>query len=108
MFAAGLRETAARRGPGSWAAHLQSLLLEQSARFREVWERHEVGVRFDDHKRFVNPEAGLMELECQSLLDPVQSHMLLVYAAVPGSETQEKLRLLSVRCHTDRPSGRPV
>jgi hypothetical protein len=29
------------------------------------------------------------------LLDPEQSHSLLVYTAVPGSESYEKLKLLS-------------
>ncbi|GAA1645076.1 helix-turn-helix transcriptional regulator [Actinoplanes couchii] len=95
VFASGLLETVARRGPGSWAAHLQSLLLDQSECFRKVWEQQEVGVRFEDQKRFVHPELGLLELECQSLLDPAQSHMLLVYTAVPGSESHEKLRLLA-------------
>ncbi|MEB3370358.1 hypothetical protein R4I43_23410 [Saccharopolyspora sp. S2-29] len=37
-----------------------------------------------------------MELTCQTLLDPDQSHSLLVYTAVPGSESHEKLQLLSV------------
>ncbi|WP_439332431.1 hypothetical protein [Saccharopolyspora antimicrobica] len=35
-------------------------------------------------------------MTCQTLLDPDQSHMLLVYTAAPGSESYEKLRLLSV------------
>ncbi len=47
-------------------------------------------------KRFVHPDVGLLDLECQTLLDPYQSHLLLVYTAVPGSETHEKLQLLSV------------
>ena len=47
-------------------------------------------------KRFVHPEVGMLELNCQSLLDPDQSHRLLVYTAVPGTESHEKLRLLSV------------
>jgi hypothetical protein len=44
----------------------------------------------------VHPELGALELTCQSLVDPGQSHRLLVYTAVPGSESYEKLRLLSV------------
>ena len=45
-------------------------------------------------KRFIHPEVGALELNCQSLLDPDQSHRLLVYTAVPGSESHEKLQLL--------------
>jgi hypothetical protein len=44
----------------------------------------------------VHPELGALELTCQTLLDPGESHALLVYTAVPGSESHEKLRLLSV------------
>ena len=96
FFASGLRETVARRGPDSRAAHLQRLLYARSEEFRDVWNDHEVGIRFDDVKRFMHPEVGMIELECQTLLDPAQSHILLVYTAAPGSESHEKLKLLSV------------
>jgi hypothetical protein len=33
---------------------------------------------------------------CQTLVDPDQSQTLLVFTAVPGSESYEKLQLLSV------------
>lgn len=96
MFASGLRGTIAQRGPGSRAAQIAEQLLAESAWFREVWARQEVGVRPREVKHFVHPELGALELSCQSLLDPEQSHMLLVYTAAPGSESYEKLRLLSV------------
>ncbi|MFD6444206.1 helix-turn-helix transcriptional regulator [Promicromonospora sp. NPDC060204] len=96
MFASGLREIATVRGPGSRAARYAEILLERSAEFREVWAAHEIGVRPHEVKHFVHPEVGALELTCQSLLDPDQSHRLLVYTALPGSESHEKLRLLSV------------
>ena len=96
MFASGLRATVALRGPSSRAARIADQLLAESDWFREVWELHEVGIRPNETKRFVHPELGSLELSCQSLLDPDQSHMLLVYTAAPGSESYEKLRLLSV------------
>lgn len=96
MFASGLRGILTLRGPGSRAAHLADLLLAGSAEFRTVWGDHEVGVRPEEVKHFVHPELGALELHCQSLVDPAQSHHLLVYTAVPGSESHEKLRLLSV------------
>jgi len=96
VFASGLRRTVTLRGPQSWAAHLQRLLLAGSAEFRAVWAQHEVGVRYTHTKRFLHPEVGLLELACQGLLDPDQSHSLLVYTAVPGSESYDKLQLLSV------------
>ncbi|MFC3743765.1 helix-turn-helix transcriptional regulator [Paractinoplanes deccanensis] len=96
VFASGLRRVVTLRGPGSRAAHLQNLLLERSAEFRAVWNEHEIGVGYQHTKRFVHPEVGDLELTCQSLLDPEQSHALLVYTAAPGSESHEKLQLLSV------------
>lgn len=96
MFVSGLREAAARRGPGSRATHYADLLLAESEEFRTLWNTHEVGVRPREVKRFRHPEVGTMDLHCQTLLDPTQSHLLLVYTATPGSESYEKLQLLSV------------
>lgn len=96
MYASGLRGLATMRGPGSRAAHFADLLRERSEEFRSLWDAHEIGIRPHDVKRFVHPEVGALELTCQTLLDPDQSHRLFVYTAVPGSESYEKLQLLAV------------
>ncbi|MFD4355911.1 helix-turn-helix transcriptional regulator [Nocardia sp. NPDC058518] len=96
MFVSGLREVATRRGPDSRAAQYTTLLLADCAEFRTLWNTREIGVRPREVKRFRHPEVGPMELNCQTLLDPDQSHLLLVYTATPGSESYEKLQLLSV------------
>jgi hypothetical protein len=96
MFASGLRGVVTLRGPHSRAARLADLLLSQSEEFRQAWQAHEVGIRPHETKRFIHPQVGAMELACQTLLDPDQSHLLLVYTAIPGSESYERLQLLSV------------
>ncbi|WP_445441876.1 helix-turn-helix transcriptional regulator [Clavibacter sp. km1a] len=96
LWVSGLREVATRRGPESRAARYVELLMPRSAEFRALWATHEVGVRPNAVKRFVHPELGRLELSCQTLVDPEQWHHLLVYTAAPGSESHEKLRLLSV------------
>lgn len=96
MYASGLRGLVALRGPGSRAAQFADLLLARSEEFRRLWDDHEIGVRPHDTKRFIHPELGALELHCQTLLDPQQSHSLFVYTAVPGSESYDKLQLLSV------------
>nr|WP_205650636.1 helix-turn-helix transcriptional regulator [Actinoplanes solisilvae] len=96
MFASGARAVATRHGLGSRAAHLADLLLAGSDEFRALWEEHEIGLYPHEVKRFLHPEVGLLELNCQALIDPVQSHLLLVYTAVPGTDSYEKLRLLSI------------
>ena len=98
VFASQLRQVVTLRGPGSRAARLADVALAHSEELRRLWDAHEVGHRHppDETKRFVHPEVGALELHCQTLLDPQQSHLLLVYTAVPGSESYEKLALLSV------------
>ncbi|QUX27430.1 helix-turn-helix domain-containing protein [Nocardiopsis akebiae] len=95
-YAAGLRELVTLRGPRSRAADLADLLLTRSEEFRRVWSDHEIGIRPHEVKHFVHPEVGALELTCQRLVDPGQAHSLRVYTAVPGSESHEKLRMLSV------------
>ncbi|MFB7897873.1 helix-turn-helix transcriptional regulator [Streptomyces xiamenensis] len=96
MYAAGLRRVATLRGPGSRAAYLADLLLDSSEEFRRVWDDHEIGIRPREVKHFVHPEVGALELNCQHLIDPDQAHSLMVYTAVPGTESYEKLQVLSV------------
>jgi transcriptional regulator with XRE-family HTH domain len=96
LYASGLRELVARRGPASRAADYVALLLAESEDFRRVWDRQEVGLRPRDTKRLVHPEVGALDLQCQTLVDPDQAQLLLVYTAAPGTESHEKLRLLAV------------
>ena len=96
LWVSGLREVAALRGRSSHAAALVDDLLARSEEFRALWDLQEVGVRPPETKHFVHPELGTLELTCQTLVDPVQSHSLLVYTAIPGTESHEKLQLLSV------------
>ncbi|MGY1714994.1 helix-turn-helix transcriptional regulator [Geodermatophilus sp. SYSU D01106] len=96
LYASGLRELVTLRGPRSRAARLAERTLAESEELRRLWDAHEVGLRPRDVKRFVHPVVGPLELSCQSLVDPDQSHRLLVYTAVPGSETAERLQLLAV------------
>ncbi|MGW0159352.1 helix-turn-helix transcriptional regulator [Mycobacterium sp. NPDC003323] len=96
MYVSGLRALIGLRGPQSRAAQLAELLTAQSAEFREVWSRHEIGIRPREVKRYRHPQVGTLELHCQLLLDPEEPHTLLVFTAAPGSESYEKLRLLSV------------
>jgi transcriptional regulator with XRE-family HTH domain len=96
MYAAGLRGLVTLRGPDSRAAYLAGLLLDSSEEFRRVWDDHEIGIHPHEVKHFVHPEVGALELNCQRLVDPDQAHSLMVYTAVPGTESYEKLQVLSV------------
>lgn len=96
LWVSGLRSVATRRGRDSKAAAMAAELRESSPEFRTLWDTHEIGVRPQEIKHFVHPEVGVLELRCQQLVDPEQSHALLVYTADPGTESYERLTLLGV------------
>ena len=73
-----------------------SELLQRSPDFAELWALHEVGLPHGGEKRLQHPELGIMTLQCQVLRDAEQGQGLLVFTATPGTESAEKLRLLSV------------
>ncbi len=96
IFASQLRATVSRQGPGSPASRVVDALLERSEEFADLWSAHEIGLRYEDHKRVQHPELGILEVHCQLLYDIDQTQMLLVYTATPGTESHEKFQLLPV------------
>ena len=96
IFTADLRAAYTRDGADSRAGELVEELLATSPEFARVWAEHEVGVKHTKVKRIRHPEVGVVEVYCQTLFDLDQSQGLLVFTAVPGSESAEKLRLISV------------
>ena len=95
LWVSGLRGVLSLRGHPSRASTLTNDLLGRSDEFHSIWNLHEVGIRPREIKHFVHRELGPLELACQTLVDPVEAHTLLVYTALPGSESHEKLQLLS-------------
>jgi transcriptional regulator with XRE-family HTH domain len=93
---ANLRSAYGSMGPRSRAGEMVRALQKASPEFAELWERHEVARRFEDHKVLVHPELGPIELDCQVLFTEDQSMALLVLTAPPRTEGHEKLQLLAV------------
>jgi hypothetical protein len=93
---ANLRAAYGSMGPQSRAGELVRALQKESAEFAELWERHEVAKRFEDHKTLLHPELGAIEVDCQVLFTEDRSQALLVLTAPPRTEGHEKLRLLAV------------
>jgi hypothetical protein len=96
---ANLRAAYGSMGRDSRAAELVRALQAASPEFAELWERHEVARRYEDHKILLHPELGSIELDCQVLFTEDQSQALLVLTAPPRTEGYEKLRLLAVLGH---------
>ncbi|WP_422734209.1 helix-turn-helix transcriptional regulator [Micromonospora sp. WMMD558] len=101
---ANLRAAYGSMGPRSRAGELVRALQKASPEFAELWDRHEVGTRFADHKVLIHPQLGPIELDCQALFTEDQSQALLVLTAPPRSEGYEKLRLLGVLGHERFPT----
>ena len=93
---ADLRATHARRPQDAEVNALIRDLLEVSAEFRELWERHDVAVRRSATKTFMHPEIGRLALNCEVLLAASGEQSLVLYTARPGTDAAEKLELLRV------------
>jgi transcriptional regulator with XRE-family HTH domain len=96
---ANLRAAYGAMGPRSRAGEMVRALQSASAEFAELWERHEVARRFQDHKTLIHPELGAIEVDCQVLFTEDQSQALLVLTADPRTEGYQKLQLLGVLGH---------
>jgi hypothetical protein len=93
---ANLRAAYGSMGTRSRAGEIVRTLQKASREFADLWDRHEVARRFEDHKVLIHPELGPIELDCQVLFTEDQSQALLVLTAPPRTEGYEKLRLLAV------------
>jgi transcriptional regulator with XRE-family HTH domain len=95
---ADLRATHARRPDDAEVNALIRDLLEVSAEFRGLWERHAVAVRHSSAKTFIHPQVGPVEVECEVLLSASGSgeQSLVLYTARSGTDAAEKLELLRV------------
>ncbi|HEV7625435.1 MAG TPA: helix-turn-helix transcriptional regulator [Streptomyces sp.] len=95
-FTADLRSLAARQGPAGRAATLARSLLAASPEFARLWGEHEITAQSTHRKRIVTAELGVLEVYCQMLYDLDQDQALLLFTATPGSDSHDRLQLLSV------------
>ena len=91
-----MRATWSRRHHDHDVRALVDALLAESSEFAEIWERHEVGVKHLQHKRFVHPRIGEITVDCETLATDVDGQRLIILGAVPGSEAHGRLQLLRV------------
>ncbi|MFI5936012.1 helix-turn-helix transcriptional regulator [Actinoplanes sp. NPDC051494] len=94
VFTADLR-VEYRKDPHGVPGEIVEALLAASDEFAEVWARHEVDVtHHHDLKRYLHAELGELELYAQPLVDLDKDQYLMVFSAVPGSPSEEKLQRL--------------
>ncbi|MFJ4467663.1 hypothetical protein ACIP2X_09350 [Streptomyces sp. NPDC089424] len=66
-------------------------LLRASAEFEALWRLHAVGVMRSRRKRIQHPEVGLLELDCQVLLDEERTQVLALFSPAVGTPAAERL-----------------
>ncbi len=93
---ADLRATWSRRHDDTDVRLLVDALVAESDEFAEIWERHEVGVKHLQHKRFVHPQVGLLEVDCETMATSEDGQRLIVLGAAPGTDAHGRLQLLRV------------
>jgi transcriptional regulator with XRE-family HTH domain len=96
LMAADLHGAYTHDGEQSRAARLVDTLNQESPEFAALWHKHLVLGSHCASKRFLHSQVGALELHCQTLVDPEQSQRLVVYTAVPGTESHTNLQLLSL------------
>ena len=91
-----LRRDAGRNPHDKGIAALVGELSMRSDEFRTRWAAHNVRRHYSGTKSFQHPVVGLLELNYQAMeLEDDPGHTLTVYPAVPGSPSDESLRLLA-------------
>jgi transcriptional regulator with XRE-family HTH domain len=96
LIVADLLASHTRDGKQSRAGVIVDALLTASPDFAALWRQHPVAGPYCRPVQLQHPQVGTLELHCQRLIDPDQPQLLVVYTATPGTESYEKMRLLSV------------
>ncbi|GAA1226935.1 helix-turn-helix domain-containing protein [Pseudonocardia alaniniphila] len=90
---ADLRAAAVRRDDAQ-AKDLVRELRRASPEFEALWRLHSVRVMRSRRKRIQHPEVGLLELDCQVLVDEDRRQILALFSPAAGTSTAERLALL--------------
>ncbi|MFI2200186.1 helix-turn-helix transcriptional regulator [Streptomyces sp. NPDC020192] len=91
-----LRTAAARYPDDPEVSTLIRELLTGSAEFARLWASHDVDVEPTLRKTFQHPLVGPVTVNCDALDLTDRDQQVVIYTAVPGSPSEEALRLLSV------------
>lgn len=89
-----LRRSAGRYPDDAQLVELVARLNESSARFRELWSRHEIDEHGPTIKSVVHSAVGTLTLDCDILSTQRHDLRIMMYTAEPGSESDSKLALL--------------
>lgn len=103
-----LRAEAAREPQDRALRALIGELSTLSPEFRTQWAAHDVRIRHDGAKRLRHPEVGDLDLVYQTLDLPIAVravHELTIYTAEPGTDSEDRLKLLASLAATEPQSA---
>lgn len=83
------------RNPNSGLASVIDELAAESKRFRTLWSRHNIRHDSNGVLQITHPRVGPLTLNFQHMIIPGTGHVLVVYWAQPGSDSEHALRELS-------------
>jgi hypothetical protein len=86
---ASLRAVTAARPRDPEPAALVAELRAKSEEFAQLWDEPEVAVRRAPVKRFRHPLVGVLELDCEVLVNSEHNQQLVVHTARPGTDAYE-------------------
>jgi transcriptional regulator with XRE-family HTH domain len=95
-YAAELRVAAARRPDDRAVTTLVDELQTKSADFARAWERNEVGTAMKTRKVLQHPLVGVLDCECDVVINPASGQRLVLFRGTPGTDTSERLAMLHV------------
>ncbi|BBC91465.1 hypothetical protein SRO_0289 [Streptomyces rochei] len=82
--------------PQTGSSVVQVVRGSASEEFARLWDQHEVAVRRASTKRFRHPAIGILDLDCEVLVNSDHDQRLVIHTARPGTESYERLQLLRV------------
>lgn len=89
-------------GDTAYADQLVADLLARSAEFRELWDRHEVAIRYTESKRMFHPVVGDLPLTCE-IITPEPGLKVIAYFPTERTDAREKLDILRAGVGTRHP-----
>lgn len=107
VTAALLRAEAGREPHDRALRDLIGDLSTLSPEFRALWAAHDVRIQHDGVKKFRHPEVGPLELTYQGMQLPLSDravHGLTIYAAEPGTPSEDRFKLLTSLAVTESPT----
>lgn len=94
--AADLRAATSTYPDDAGLAQLVGDLCAGSPEFATIWARHEVGRQQTLCQTIFHPQVGRIDVVCEVLVVPERDQRVVLYAAEPGSPSEQALRLLDV------------